>query len=147
MYQFLSDFDRGFPATDFNRLFEHFDRMFDGFDRGQTRNRGVGQDYWVEEDDSGYTVLADLPGVKQDDINVTARDGTLTITGKRQVAVPEGYEATRRERADYDFSRSFRLPHTVDVASAEAKLEDGLLMLSLKKSEKAKPRQIAVRGS
>lgn len=147
MYQFLSDFDRGFPATDFNRLFEHFDRMFEGFDRGYARTRVANDDYWFEETDTGYTVRAHLPGIRQDDINVTARDGVLTVSGKRQVSVPEGYEPRRRERMDYDFSRSFRLPTTVDVASTDAHLEDGVLTLSLRKHEKAQPRQIAVRAS
>ena len=147
MYQFLSDFDRGFPATDFNRLFEHFDRMFEGFDRGHARTHGVGDDYWIEETDTGFTVRAHLPGLKQDDVNVTARDGVLTISGKRKLTAPEGYQPTRRERMDYDFSRSFRLPQVVDVASADAQLEDGVLTLSLKKHEKAQPRQIAVRAS
>ncbi len=89
-------------------------------------------------------ILAELPGLSKDDINVRIQGNYLEINGNRKPETPEGYSAHRVERGSASFSRSFTLPVEVDADRAEATLKDGLLTLTLPKSEAAKPKQIAI---
>ena len=98
--------------------------------------------------DKGAEVVihAELPGIKKEDIDVHVENNVLTIRGKKErkeEAKEEGYYRT--ERAYGSFSRSFSLASSVDVTKIGAEYKDGVLTLSLPKSEKAKPRQIDVK--
>ncbi len=89
-------------------------------------------------------ILAELPGLGKDDINVRIQGNYLEISGRRRSDAPEGYSAHRVERGTATFSRSFTLPAEVDADRAEATLKDGVLTLVLPKSEAARPKQIAI---
>lgn len=93
------------------------------------------------------TILADLPGVKPDGLNIDLREDVLTIRG--HVASPEGEKEAEvvREFAWGSYFRQFSLADTIDQAKIEARLNDGVLRLELPKIEKARPRQIAVKTS
>jgi HSP20 family protein len=94
----------------------------------------------------GLAVVAELPGVEAGDLEVHAHRDTLTIHGVRRPAA-EG-EATyhRRERRSGAFTRTLQLPFRVDPERVEARLEDGVLRLSLQRPEEDKPRRIAIDG-
>lgn len=99
----------------------------------------------VHENDDAYSVIAELPGLSVDQINVQLHEGVLTVSA--EVAPPEVDENTRvlaQERAYGNFSRSIRLPQHVDVNAVEADYQDGVLTLTLPKAPEAKPRQITV---
>jgi HSP20 family protein len=101
----------------------------------------------VWEDEEAFRVEAELPGVKQENlqIEVTQRN-VLTISGERQPE-PEGNGTWhRRERGLGRFQRVLTLPAPVEPDKVEAKLENGVLQLVLPKAEEAKPRRIAVKG-
>ncbi len=89
-------------------------------------------------------VVAELPGIAKEDVNVKIQGNYLEISGTRTSDAPEGYAAHRTERGTASFSRSFTLPYDVDAGKVEATLKDGLLRMKLPKSEAAKPRQIAI---
>ena len=89
-------------------------------------------------------VIAELPGLAKEDLNVKIQGNYLEISGTRTSDAPEGYAAHRTERGSASFSRSFTLPYDVDAGKVEATLKDGLLRMKLPKSEAAKPRQIAI---
>jgi HSP20 family molecular chaperone IbpA len=99
----------------------------------------------IFENDSAITVLADLPGVKAEDLKIDLRESVLTLTGR--VTAPD--RATEsdvlREYRSGTFFRQFTLSETIDQGKIDAKLTDGVLRLELPKVEKARPRQIAVR--
>lgn len=99
----------------------------------------------IFEDDSSITVLADLPGVKSDDLTIDLRESVLTLTGR--VTAPEGTKEADvlREYEPGTFYRRFALSETIDQEKIDARLTDGVLRLQLPKVEKAKPRQITVR--
>jgi HSP20 family molecular chaperone IbpA len=101
----------------------------------------------IFENENSITLLADMPGVKASDLKIDLRDSVLTLTGP--VSVPEqGNELdVLREYAPGTFFRQFTLAETIDQAKIDAKLSEGVLRLELPKVEKAKPRQIAVRGN
>ncbi|HEU4578451.1 MAG TPA: Hsp20/alpha crystallin family protein [Polyangiaceae bacterium] len=99
----------------------------------------------IFETDEAITVLADMPGVKADALQIDLRDNVLTLTGR--VARPEsGYESELlREYQVGTFYRQFTLSERIDQAKIDAKLRDGVLRLELPKIERAKPRTIQVR--
>jgi HSP20 family protein len=101
----------------------------------------------IFENDSSITVLADMPGVKAQDLKIDLRENVLTLTGR--VTSPESHNESEvlREYHSGTFFRQFTLSETIDQAKIDAKLTDGVLRLELPKIEKAKPRQIAVRTS
>ena len=94
----------------------------------------------------GVAVVAELPGVEKDDLEVQAHQDTLTLRGNRRPAAerPEAYH--RRERGGGPFTRSLQLPYRIDPERIAARLENGLLRLSLPRPEEDKPRRIAVGG-
>ncbi|MBP8154901.1 MAG: Hsp20/alpha crystallin family protein, partial [Nitrospira sp.] len=88
----------------------------------------------------------ELPEVKKDDVKVTVEDGVLTIQGERkQEKEDKGTKYHRIERSYGRFVRSFTLPDSVDESKVKAEYVDGVLLLHLPKSEKAKPKQIDVK--
>jgi HSP20 family protein len=100
----------------------------------------------IFESDNSITVLADMPGVKTQDLEVDLRESVLTLTGR--VTSPEGAneDDVLREYRTGTFFRQFTLSETIDQTKIEARLTDGVLRLELPKVEKAKPRQITVRA-
>lgn len=100
----------------------------------------------VSETDNDYTIKAEIPEVKKEDVKVTLQDGQLTIQGERKQEKEEkGKRYHRIERSYGSFLRSFDLPVNVDEAKAKADFKDGVLTLTLPKSEKAKPKSIEVK--
>ncbi len=91
-----------------------------------------------------YEILADLPGVEQEKVDVAFNDGTLTIRGER--AAPEVTEGRvfRAERRSGEFARSVVFREEVDVEHIEASFKDGVLTVRVPKSERRKPRQIPI---
>ena len=98
---------------------------------------------WGTDDQIVLTV--DLPGVVQEDLNVTIEKDTVTLKGKRsEETLGESDQYGIRERADGEFSRTLRLPYAVDATRVEAKLQNGVLRLTLPKPEQAKPKTINI---
>lgn len=100
-----------------------------------------------KEDEKAYYVEVDLPGVKKEDINVEIKDNVVTISGERKFKKEEsdkGY--TRTESFFGKFERSFTLPSDVDADKIEAKVEDGVLKLTIPKvEEKENTKKIEVK--
>lgn len=99
----------------------------------------------IFEHDSAITVLADMPGVKAQDLEIDLRENVLTLTGRVSQPGIEGRTHVQREYEPGTFFRQFTLGSTIEQAKIDAKITDGVLRLELPKAEKAKPRQIAVR--
>ncbi len=106
-----------------------------------------GPRFSLNETDDAYTLTGDLPGVRAEDLNVTIEDGVLIVRGHRNVEPPEGYEVRRSERSRLAFERSYALGDRIDADGAEAKLDDGVLTLTLPKRAEAKPRQITIQSA
>jgi len=100
----------------------------------------------IMEGDTEFRVVIDLPGIKSEDLNIQVENQSLAVTAKRTHHIPEGFEASRRERAgEVTFSRNFNLGNVINSEKISARLEDGLLLLTLPKSETSMPRQIEVK--
>lgn len=97
----------------------------------------------IYEDDAAITVTADLPGVRQDQLEIDLREGVLTVTG--HVAPPESrLRPVYREYGVGGYTRRFTLGDKIDQQSISAKLQNGVLELRLPKAERLKPRKIEV---
>lgn len=99
----------------------------------------------IEHDDK-FLLLADLPGVKPEDLDIQYERGQLTIHGKvAQRQDPERTEYLLREYGVGDFYRSFEIGEGIDSNKIEAELRDGVLTLHLPKSQELRPRRIALK--
>lgn len=95
-------------------------------------------------DSEGAVVTSELPGVKMEDLEVTASGSEITIKGVRKAGRPESDTEVRTERPDGEFERSIELPFQVDAGKIEAKLSNGVLRLEVPRAEADKPRRITV---
>lgn len=91
-----------------------------------------------------FEMKAEVPGLTKDDLNVKIQGNYLEISGTQKSDAPDGYSIHRVERGTTTFSRSFTLPSEVDADKVDATLQDGILTLTLPKSETAKPKQITI---
>ncbi len=145
MFTRFSDIDRLFGtmdllrqrldnmSTDYNRPYRSSWLMEDGFLRANLYQSG-----------DAFEMRLEVPGMDKDALDIKIQGNYLEISGKREQDVPDGYKVHKTERLNGTFSRSFTLPDDVDSARVEAKLKDGVLYLTLPKSEAAKPRQITI---
>ena len=100
----------------------------------------------IFETENAITVLADMPGVKPDQLEIDLRENVLTLTGRATASAREKETDVLREYESGTFFRQFTLSESVYQAKIDAKLEGGVLRLELPKLERAKPRQITVRA-
>ena len=99
----------------------------------------------IIETDDKLILLADLPGVKAEDLDITYERGELTIHGKVQPRQEPGTQFLLREYGIGDFYRSFQIGEGLDPARFEAQLKDGVLTLTMPKTAELTPRKIAVK--
>jgi len=91
----------------------------------------------------GYVLEAEMPGVNKEGLELTLERSEITITGRRNGQSPVG-EPLIRECPTADFRRVFQLDPAIDTSKISAKMNQGVLTLTLPKSERVKPRKIAV---
>ena len=101
----------------------------------------------VYEDAAGITLLADMPGVPRDQLELKVEGDALLIEGAVQRPTPDGLEAVYAEVRVPRYRRSFTLSRELDSARIDAKLKDGVLTLRIPKQAHAQPRRIAVTSS
>jgi HSP20 family protein len=108
------------------------------------QRRAVAPSVDVYENADEYLVLADLPGVSREDIDIQFDRGELTLHARRQ----GGHDGSlNREFAEVDFRRTFRVPEKVDTQDIGAELDQGVLRLRLPKSPELRPRKIQVKAA
>lgn len=100
----------------------------------------------VKEDDKSYTVHADLPGVKKEDIHVNIEGNTVSISAevKHESEQKEGEKLLRSERYYGKVYRSFTLGHDIDEAAAKARFENGVLDLTLPKKASSATKRLSI---
>ena len=153
-FGYLTPFRRSYPAArgstggslfdlhrQVNRL---FDDLFDqDGDSGFYARAGMAAPAMdIHQDDKQMEITAELPGVKEDDIDITIDDGILTLRGEKRCA-REDTETGYRERSYGSFERRITLPANIDEDACAADFKDGVLTITLPKSEeKARGRKI-----
>lgn len=132
------------PYSDLSQLQRQVDAIFSDWLRPQ--RRVVGPAFDVLDDGEGYRLVADMPGMKAEELEVEVSEDGITIRGTRKVEAPEGFSVHRREREPLTLGRSFAFPTKVDPDKVEAKLQQGVLTITLAKRADAKPRSITVKS-
>lgn len=130
------------------RNFEPFNllREFDTAFRGGSADDTV----WsprvnIVENEQGYSISAELPGVSKEDIDIDLKDNTLSISGEKKAESKEENDNFIRVESSYGkFERSFHVSDDIDVNNVNASFKDGVLKVELRKKEEAKPKQIKV---
>ncbi len=99
----------------------------------------------VEESDNDFTLHIEVPGVRPEDVEVSIEENMLTVAGSRDFYAERDAEGFRRvERRFGRFHRAVRLPDRVDPDAVTASYKDGMLTVTVPKSESAKPRKVAI---
>lgn len=99
----------------------------------------------IYETESDIVILAELPGISEDNIDVQVSDGVLTIKGVKHSPIEQGPDVYYRlERTTGRFARSFALPVGVDAATVKASIKDGVLKITLSKNKTVMPKSIKV---
>lgn len=96
------------------------------------------------EDEDNFEVRAEVPGFRKGDLKVKVQGNYLEISGSRNDDAPEDYKAHRAERGPNTFLRNFTLPADVNTGKVEAILKNGILYLTLPKSEAAKTKKVTI---
>lgn len=142
------------PFRGFESVSRRMSSMLDDFDKGFTFEYGAFVPRVdISEDEKTLEIVAELPGVKKEDVKVKVNDDNiLTITGKKvreeeKKDEKDGRTMIRMERGFGEFARSFALPETVKNDSVKADYKDGTLTIKLDKKEPVKPKEIEVKIS
>jgi HSP20 family protein len=138
-----------FPWAGFGELEQQLERLINPSTApGQTQSANWLPPVDIHESEDAYTLVADLPGMKKEDISVNIVEDRVTLKGSRKREERHEEKGYRRyERAEGTFERSFRINGGVDAAKVEATFENGVLTVKLPKPEETKPRQIEVKVS
>lgn len=137
------------PLHDLNRIRSEINRLFEdplGFmPPGTSFFEGWEPAVDVYEDRDHVLVRAELPGMKKEDISVSLTGNVLSIAGERRhEKQDQGSEVFRAERYFGRFQRTLMLPHTVDTKDVQTTYQDGILSITLPKSDEARSRQIEI---
>jgi len=108
-----------------------------------TPRQFITPDVNIYEAKDGYVLEAEMPGVNKDGLEITLEGHEITITGRQTNEVVPG-ETLFRERLGADYRRVFELDPAIDTTRIAARMNQGVLFLSLPKSEVVKPRKIVV---
>lgn len=143
------------PYRDMITVRNQMDRLFNDW-LGDSEDWGEGKSGFsslrlpldVSESDEAYMVRASLPGIKPEELDISVQNNMLTIRGEmKQEEEQEGERWHLQERRYGQFQRTIALPANVDPNQVGAEYENGVLKLTLPKSEQAKPRKISVRSN
>ena len=129
-----------------NQLQKELERAYEG----DANESSVSTAEWapavdIKEEAERFVLLADIPGVKPEEINISMEDGVLTITGEKNTEAEtekDGYK--RVERTYGSFYRRFTLPDTADSDAISAKSKHGVLEIVIPKRETVKPKKISI---
>ncbi len=131
-----------------NELQRELNRVFESYSSGRTDTAPSFPPVNVWADEESTLITAELPGMTSDDIEIDVLENTLTLSGEREAEeLPEGARYHRQERGYGKFSRSIRLPYSVDVDNVEATFKNGVLEIKLPRTEKDRPKKIEVKVS
>jgi HSP20 family protein len=140
---------RGLRSGPVFGLRREIDRLFEDTFGGESGRGSLSPAVDIREDSREIAIEVELPGIKPEDVDVTAENGVLTIRGEKRSTSTENTEGRYHivERSYGTFTRSFQLPTGVDDKAIAAEFNDGLLVVRVPKAALAQPRRIQIRNS
>jgi len=142
---FTQLFRRPDSYDDLSQLQRQVEALFSGWTRPQRHVAGPAFDVFDESE--RYRLVADLPGMRAEDLEVEVTEDGITVRGSRKVEAPEGFSVHRREREPLTIARSFTFPSKVDPEQVTATIQQGVLTITLGKRADTKPRSITVQSA
>jgi HSP20 family protein len=127
---------------DFQRALDS--RLESDWLRGATAGTGAFPPINVFQQGDNLVAIIELAGVNKSDLEIQAKDGTIRISGKKNVAYPEKVSLHRRERLSGTFDRTLTVPIQIDADRIRAEYRDGVLALFIPRAESDKPRSISI---
>ena len=146
---FVSTTRRPDSMTSLRRLNSILDEAFNSWPF-QTQENGALTSSWIPacdvfEDKDAVRIVAEVPGVRPEDVKISLENNLLTIRGEKRQHAEENTERVHRyERTYGSFERAFSLPTTVDPEKIAANYANGILTVTIPKAERARPREIPV---
>lgn len=132
-------------VNEVNKIIEHAFRPLANSDTSNIETSQWTPAVDIKEEKNQFYILADLPGVDKDEVNISMENNVLTITGQRfSEKKDEKINYFRVERTKGNFHRRFTLPDSVDGTKIEAKMKNGVLEIVIPKKEAAQPRLIKI---
>ncbi len=126
-------------------LQEEMDRTFNtSFFDSSTSSKGVYPAVNIFEKDGEIVLVAELPGVKKEDLIIEVKGNTVRLAGERNIEYGKNVSYHRAERNSSKFDRTLRLPINIEADKVKAEYKDGLIVLSLPRAEIDKPKQITI---
>ncbi len=138
------------PFREMITLRDRMNRLFEDSFSGQEKDTDLIGSTWapsvdIYENGNELILTAELPGMKEDDIEIKVEDNTLTLSGERKMEKDTKEENYHRiERAYGSFRRSFSLPHYIDQESIQAEHDSGVLKIKMNKKPESKPKNIKI---
>ncbi len=134
------------PFADFDHWRREMLRLLDTGETFADVGAGVFPPINITQDDENFYVRAEIPGIKPDELSISAVRNRVSLAGKRELQREhERVSYHRKERPEGSFNRTVTLPTEIDAERVDARYADGILTIMLPKAERAKPRQIAVK--
>ena len=127
---------------DFQRALES--RLESDWLRGATAGTGAFPPINVFQQGDNLVAIIELAGINKSDLEIQAKDSTIRISGKKNVAYPEKVSLHRRERLSGTFDRTLTVPIQIDAERIKAEYRDGVLALFIPRAESDKPRSIRI---
>ena len=146
-----NEFPRTFVALDefrrrINRAFEETE-----YSRGSQQTSRWSWPNWptlnLYDEGSELVLNAEVPGLSEQDIQLSINQNVLSISGERKLDAPEDHAIHRQERRAFKFARSVSLPCQVDTDKVAAQVKDGLLTVTMEKAKEALPRRITIKAN
>lgn len=137
------------PLRTFDTLRRRMDAALREFNDTAAEGRGQNIAFpraGLRDTKDALVLVAEVPGLTDSELQLSATHDSLTISGERKTAAPKGYTVHRRERGDLRFSRTFALPIRIDVEKVAAELKNGLLTVTMPKHPEATPKAITVKA-
>jgi HSP20 family protein len=139
--------DMNDPYRAFESVRRRMDQVFREYDEGaSTRARLTYPCASLRDTKEAFVLTAEVPGLTEGDVQITATMDSLTLAGERKSVAPEGYAAHRQERGALRFARSFALPAKIDVEKITAGLKNGVLTVTMPKHPESQPKAITVKA-
>lgn len=134
------------PFNEIERIKQQMDHLLEDFStRGYQRTAaGVYPPVNVGEDKENYYLYAELPGVKKEALVIEATGNTLSVSGEREIRTEEGAKYHRKEREGGRFSRILTMPGDIQAEKVSARLQHGMLSVTIPKAEAEKPKKISI---
>ena len=127
---------------DFQRALES--RLESDWLRGATAGTGAFPPINVFQQGDNLVAIIELAGINKSELEIQAKDSTIRISGKKNVAYPEKVSLHRRERLSGTFDRTLTVPIQIDAERIKAEYRDGVLALFIPRAETDKPRSISI---